>query len=205
MGVAAARREAYTAAPDLRLSPQIGEVGVRSCASWAVRTALLVGVLLVSGGSTAAAAIPTFDPSLARLSDAAIQPSGPAPPSSSHHGPTEGHLPPTQQELEVVGALEPTGAFGDVLPGQIADLAVHEGYAYLNSWDNPNCERGGTYIADIRDPSQPREVGFIPAQFPYYHGEGAHVVSVNTPAFQGDVLAVNNETYGDNVGTGACL
>src|SRR5918992_241506 len=143
MGVAAARREAYTAAPDLRLSPQIGEVGVRSCASWAVRTALLVGVLLVSGGSTAAAAIPTFDPSLPRLSDAAIQPSGPAPPSSSHHGPTEGHLPPTQQELEVVG--------------------------------------------------------FIPAQFPYYHGEGAHVVSVNTPQFQGDILAVNNETYGSNL------
>jgi hypothetical protein len=99
----------------------------------------------------------------------------------------------------VVGALEPTGAFGDVLPGQIADLAVHEGYAYLNSWDNPNCERGGTYIADIRDPSQPREVGFIPAQFPYYHGEGAHVVSVNTPQFQGDILAVNNETYGSNL------
>jgi hypothetical protein len=100
----------------------------------------------------------------------------------------------------VVGKLEPTGTFGDVEPGQIADLAVHKGWAYLNSWDDPECQRGGTYVADIRNPAAPREAAFIPAQFPYHHGEGAHVVSLNTPAFQGDVLAVNNETYGDNVG-----
>ena len=111
-----------------------------------------------------------------------------------------GHLPAKQEDLELVSRLELTGAFGDVQPGQIADVAVHKGYAYLNSWDNPDCERGGTYVVDIRNPAAPREAGFIPAQFPYYHGEGAHVVSINTPAFQGDVLAVNNETYGSNLG-----
>jgi Ca2+-binding RTX toxin-like protein len=103
----------------------------------------------------------------------------------------------------VVGKLEPTGTFGDVEPGQIADLAVHKGWAYPNSWDDPECQRGGTYVADIRNPAAPREVAFIPAQFPYHHGEGAHVVSLNTPAFQGDVLAVNNETYGDNLALAA--
>jgi RTX calcium-binding nonapeptide repeat (4 copies)/PA domain/LVIVD repeat len=170
------------------------------CASWAVRAALLAGVLLVTGGSAAVAAIPPgFDSSLPRASDAGTEPA-PGTLPFNHHGPPEGHLPATQQELELVSRLEPTGAFGDVEPGQLADVAVHKGYAYLNSWDDQQCQRGGTYVIDIRNPAAPREAGFIPAQFPYYHGEGAHVVSINTPAFQGDVLAVNNETYGDNVG-----
>ena len=167
----------------------------------AVRAALIGGLLLLSGGSVASAAIPPgFDPSLPNVSDGPGGGSEQGAPSPIHHGPAEGHLPPTQENLELVGRLSPTGAFGDVEPGQLADVAVHKGYAYLNSWDDPQCERGGTYVIDIRNPAAPREVAFIPARFPYYHGEGAHVVSVNTPAFQGDVLAVNNETYGSNVG-----
>ena len=101
--------------------------------------------------------------------------------------------------MQLVGELSPTGEFGDVLPGQIADLAVHKGYAYLNSWDSPVCERGGTYVMDIRNPANPLEVGFIPALPDYHHGEGAQVVTLDTPQFQGDVLAVSNETYGFNV------
>jgi hypothetical protein len=167
----------------------------------AVRAALIGGLLLLLGGSVASAAIPpVYDPSLPSVSDGPGGGSEQGAPSPIHHGPADGHLPPTQQELELVSRIEPTGAFGDVEPGQIADVAVHKGYAYLNSWDDPQCERGGTYVIDIRNPAAPREVAFIPAQFPYYHGEGAHVVSINTPAFQGDVLAVNNETYGSNVG-----
>ena len=83
--------------------------------------------------------------------------------------------------------------------GQIADLAVHKGYAYLNSWDDPDCRGGGTYVVDIRNPAQPQQVGFIPAPANYYHGEGAHVVSIDTPQFRGDILAVNDETYGSNL------
>ena len=139
-----------------------------------------------------------------QLSDSRAGAANAPPPSSSHHGPTAGHLPPKQENLQVVGSLEPTGQFGEILEGQIADVAVHKGYAYLNSWDNADCERGGTYVVDIRNPSQPREAGFIPAPFPYYHGEGAHVVSINTPAFQGDLLAVNDETYGSNLVAGPC-
>ena len=89
-------------------------------------------------------------------------------------------------------------------PGQIADVAVHKGYAYLNSWDSPTCAGGGTFVVDIRNPAQPKQVAFIPALAPYYHGEGAHVISVDTPQFTGDLLAVNNETYGSNV-AGAVL
>ena len=102
-----------------------------------------------------------------------------------------------------MGRLEPKAAFGDIVPGQIADLTVHKGFAYLNSWDSADCTRGGTHVVDIRNPAAPAEVGFIPAPADYYHGEGAHAISINTPAFQGDILAVNDETYGSNI-LGAC-
>ncbi len=115
------------------------------------------------------------------------------PGSARHHDGLADHLPPVQQELDLVGELEVSGEFGDVVPGQIADLAVHKGFAYLNSWDEPSCTRGGTFIADLDNPAAPEEIGFIPAQPGYYHGEGAHVVSIDTPQFTGDLLAVNDE------------
>ncbi len=110
----------------------------------------------------------------------------------AHHGGPE-HVPAKQVNMELVGELEPTIAQGPIVPGQFADLAVHGDYAYLNSWDEPSCTKGGTYIADISDPANPVEAGFIPAVDGYYHGEGAHVVSIDTPQFTGDLLAVNNE------------
>ena len=105
------------------------------------------------------------------------------------------NLPGKAENMEVVGDFQIPG----VREGQIADVAVHEGYAYLNSWDDPNCEGGGTYIVDIRNPEEPEQVGFLPAPEHYYHGEGAHVVSIDVPGFKGDVLAVNDETYGSNL------
>ena len=117
------------------------------------------------------------------------------------HGDLFGHLPPTQQNVELVGKVNlihpATGQ--PVLDGQVADVAVHKGYAYLNSWDSTTCTGGGTFVVDIRNPAAPRQVSFIPAPAPYYHGEGAHVISVDTPQFKGDLLAVNDETYGSNV------
>ena len=113
------------------------------------------------------------------------------------HGATDGHLPGSSSNVQRVSKLELTGHFGDVVPGQIADLAVYKDFAYLNSWNEDTCTRGGTYVADIRDPKRPKEVAFIPALAKNYHGEGAHVISVDTRSFTGDLLAVNNETCGD--------
>jgi hypothetical protein len=127
---------------------------------------------------------------------AAAQPPTVAP---GQHGPLPGHLPPTRQELEVVGQLELTRQFGDIVEGQIADLSVYKGFAYLNSWDEPSCTRGGTYVADIRNPGQPAEIEFIPARRGYYHGEGAHVVTLDTPQFKGDLLAVNDEACSNDL------
>jgi Ca2+-binding RTX toxin-like protein len=115
--------------------------------------------------------------------------------SAAEPPPDPTNLPGKQENLEVVGRLQIPG----VRLGQIADLAVHKGFAYLNSWDDAQCRDGGTYVVDIRTPSNPQLVTFIPANQPYYHGEGAHVISMNTPAFQGDILAVNNETFGSNL------
>lgn len=122
-----------------------------------------------------------------------------------HHGGPVDHLPGVQKNMELVGELNlispSTG--NPVHPGQVADVAVHKGYAYLNSWDSATCADGGTWVVDIRDPAHPKQVAFIPATAPFYHGEGAHVISVDTPQFKGDLLAVNDETYGSNV-AGAC-
>jgi hypothetical protein len=112
---------------------------------------------------------------------------------SKQHGSPVGHLPSARENVDLVGKLEPTGQFGQIVPEQIADLTVHEGFAYLNSWAEPTCTKGGVYVVDIRDPTNPREVGFIPARPGAFHGEGAQVLSIDTPSFTGDVLAVNNE------------
>jgi hypothetical protein len=107
-------------------------------------------------------------------------------------------LPPAAENLELVGELSPQH-FGRLRNGEIADLAVHKGYAYLNSWDSTACNRGGVYVVDIRDPAHPEEVSYIPPIQPFYHGEGAHAISMDTPQFKGDLLAVNDETWGSNL------
>jgi hypothetical protein len=116
---------------------------------------------------------------------------------SKQHGSPIGHLPSARENVEVVSKLEPTRQFGQIVPEQIADVTVHEGFAYLNSWADPTCTKGGVYVVDIRNPANPQEVGFIPALPGAYHGEGSQVLSINTPSFQGDVLAVNNEGCSD--------
>jgi Bacterial Ig domain/RTX calcium-binding nonapeptide repeat (4 copies)/PA domain/LVIVD repeat len=124
--------------------------------------------------------------------------------SAAQHDGTDAHLPQVQENIDLVGELEmdtpagvrsPETADVRVLPGQIADVAVHKNFAYLNSWDEPTCRRGGTFIVDISNPAAPQQTGFLPALEGRYHGEGAHAVTLNTPAFQGDLLAVNNEPY----------
>ena len=114
---------------------------------------------------------------------------------SGQHGGNSGHLPARRENFDFVSKLKLTGKFGDVTPESIADVAVHKGFAYLNSWNEPTCTRGGTYIVDIRDPAAPKEIGFVAAPARSIHGEGAHVVT-----YKGrDILAVNNEpcTFAD--------
>ena len=107
-------------------------------------------------------------------------------------------LPAARENFEVVSSLNPQ-KFGGVRTGEIADVAVHKGFAYLNSWDNEFCDRGGVYIADVRNPATPKEIGYIEPLPGFYHGEGAQAIEVTVPGFNGDILAVNNEAFGSNV------
>jgi hypothetical protein len=110
--------------------------------------------------------------------------------------PSPSNLPGKQENMQVVGTFQ----VPNVKLGQIADVAVHKGFAYLNSWDDPDCQGGGTYVVDIRNPASPQQVSFIPAPTDYYHGEGAHVVTIEVPGQpKRDILAVNDETYGSNL------
>jgi hypothetical protein len=115
----------------------------------------------------------------------------------AQHGSAAGHLPGSSANVELVGKLEPTSPFGPIVEGQIADVGVFKDFAYLNSWNEPTCSKGGAYVADISNPTKPSQVGFIPALPSNYHGEGAQGISMSTRAFTGDVIAVNNETCAD--------
>jgi hypothetical protein len=103
------------------------------------------------------------------------------------HGQPGGHLPGSSANVELIAELEPTDEFGPIVPGQIADLAVYKDFAYLNSWNEETCTKGGVYVIDIRDPRNPTEVDFIPAVPGNFHGEGADVLTVNTKTFKGDL------------------
>ena len=108
--------------------------------------------------------------------------------TSLQHGGPGGHLPASSLNVELVGQVTVSG----IVPGRIADVGVLGNYAYLAAFNQP-CGQGGVYIVDISDPSKPTEVGFIPTASGSFVGEGVQAISLNTPAFKGDILVINNE------------
>jgi hypothetical protein len=146
------------------------------------RAAIAAALIVVPSSGVAVAHIPEREGTASDVSPVAVHGGG-------QHGSPGGHLPARRENYQLVSKLELTRQFGDVAPEQIADVAVHKGFAYLNSWNEPSCTRGGTYVADIRDPANPREIGFLPAPPRSIHGEGAHVVTYNGR----DIFVANNE------------
>ena len=129
-------------------------------------------------------------------------PSGDSSYFSAQHGGSDLHLPATRKNVRMLSKFEPTTPFGPIVEGQIADLSIYKETAFLNSWSEQTCTKGGVYTVDISDPEAPSQRGFIPALPGNYHGEGAHVISVDTKSFTGDLLAVNNEFCTDNPASG---
>jgi hypothetical protein len=160
-----------------------------------VPVALATAALLLVAAATAAAAPERKSPDRAPFTTTGAEDTAPSLFSGGghQHGQPGGHLPGSSSNVELIGELEPTVPFGPIVPGQIADLAVYKGFAYLNSWNEPTCTKGGFYAVDIRDPRHPRQVAFERALTGNYHGEGAQAITVDTKTFKGDVLAVNNE------------
>jgi hypothetical protein len=113
---------------------------------------------------------------------------------SHQHGPSSGHLPPTQENVALIGKQKVT-----TKADRISDLAVLGDYAYLGQWfaglPSPQC-RGGAHVVDISNPSDPEKVGFLRSHQDTYATEGVQALHVDTPAFTGDLLVISNETCG---------
>jgi hypothetical protein len=110
------------------------------------------------------------------------------------HGPSSGHLPPTQENVSVVGKAKLT-----VITDRLSDVAVLGDYAYVGVWaaglPSPRC-RGGVIVVDISDPTDPEKVGYLRSHQDTYATEGIQALHVDTPDFTGDLLAVSNEDCG---------
>ena len=115
------------------------------------------------------------------------------------HGGDEGHLPSgSSDNIELVSKL----SLKNVVAGKIADVGVHEGFAYLAAWGVVTCKYNGVHVVDIQDPEAPKEVAFIGAKEGSYPGEGVQALSISTPSFNGDILVTNNETCNPKTGFG---
>jgi hypothetical protein len=113
---------------------------------------------------------------------------------SHQHGPSSGHLPPTQENVAVLGKTKLT-----TKADRISDVAVLGDYAYLGQWaaglPSPQC-RGGAHVVDISNPSDPEKVGFLRSHQDTYATEGVHALHLDTADFTGDLLVVSNESCG---------
>ena len=123
----------------------------------------------------------------------------------AHHGPTSGHLPPTQANVDLVSRLQ----VSPIAPGWVADVATYRDTAFLAGWA-PMCDdarvgnRGGFWSIDIRNPAAPRQLAFVQSPPGTYLTEGMHAMRLTLPSFTGDVLIVSQEICGDaeDVGRG---
>ncbi len=157
--------------------------------------AFLLAVALVSWNAALAAADPTEGPDSSATNGVIDNARESDPVHTDQHGGPGGHLPATSKNVELVGKLR----VHDAAEGIVADVGTLRGYAYLAQY-SPGCAAdgaGGAYVVDISNPASPKEVGFIPAHQGSYVGEGVHAIHVDTPAFTGDVLALNNEICAD--------
>jgi hypothetical protein len=147
-------------------------------------------------GTSAAAAHP------ARTDDGIID-SGLDVHGSTHlqHGTDVGHISVANYGVELVSKLNLTSVVG-----RVADVGVHNGFAYLGAFRTDACAGneggsepdGGVYVVDIRDPANPTKVGFIPIHQDSYAGEGIQAISMSTAKFSGDILVINAEACGKN-------
>jgi hypothetical protein len=110
------------------------------------------------------------------------------------HGPMEGHLPPVNRNVRLVGKAAVTNPSG--LSGRIADVSAYGKFAYLTAFRDPVCTRTGAHVIDISDPANPREVesAFMPTAEGNYAGEGSQTLAMDTAHFKGVIFLHQNET-----------
>ena len=156
---------------------------------WTRFVVVVVGLLIVASVATAASPAPDGGVTVA---DGAHD--------THQHGSNDGHLNPegAKVNVELVSKLK----LKNVVPEKIADVGVHNGYAYLAAWGVVTCKYNGVHVVDIRTPSSPKEVAFIGSKEGSYPGEGVQALHIDTPAFNGDILVTNNEKCKEPAGFG---
>ncbi|MDP4505436.1 PA domain-containing protein [Nonomuraea turcica] len=160
------------------------------------------GRLAVAAAIAAAATLASLAPSAfahdgATSSDGAID-NAKITHNHHQHGGDHGHLPASSANVELISKL----ALKNVEPEKIADVGVFKGYAYLAAWGGATCKYNGVHVVDIKNPVQPKEVAFIVAKEGSAPGEGVQALSIDTPAFNGDILVTNNEVCKGHTGVG---
>ena len=149
----------------------------------------LLAVSLILGTAAAAQPAPPEQPQRSSVDEVVDTPLEADEAKRHQHGGSEGHLPGSIQNVELVGQVR----VHDAAPGRIADVGALGNYAYLAAFDEPECREGGVYVIDISDPRSPKEVNFIPTAEGSFVGEGVQALRLRTPFFGGDLLVHNNE------------
>jgi hypothetical protein len=108
------------------------------------------------------------------------------------HGPSDGHLPASQENVDLLGKLKLTNAVGDVSDVSATQAPNGKWYAYVGDW-GAKCSTGGVNVVDISDPANPEKVRFINSSGSGYITEGVQALHIETTAYSGDILVVSNE------------
>ncbi|MBA2724657.1 MAG: hypothetical protein H0U53_01595, partial [Actinobacteria bacterium] len=112
-----------------------------------------------------------------------------APPDATHEL-QSGHLPDGSNNMKLVGKVKLGGT------KELTDVDVKGGYAYVGTDYELCTESGGSgngvFVVDVRRPSNPKQVGFIPGAARV--GEGVHAFNAKSRKFDGRLLVWSNET-----------
>jgi len=81
------------------------------------------------------------------------------------------------------------------VPGGLnGDVYSHHGFAYVGTWSGP-CPGTGVKIFDVNDPAHPVRIAAA-ASYPNTSAEDMQVLTVDTAAFSGDLLAIGLQDCG---------
>jgi hypothetical protein len=116
---------------------------------------------------------------------------------SQQHGPSSDHLPAVNENVDVIGKRRLINR-----SDKISDVAVLGNYAYLGEWSGglttAAC-RGGVFVVDISNPSNPQKVNFLPSHRGTYATEGVQALTINKgEPDEYDLLVVSNEACRPN-------
>src|ERR671919_264140 len=94
------------------------------------------------------------------------------------HGPMTGHLPPVQENVELLGKLKLTNFADDV-----SDVSALGNFAYVGDWGlGGQCSTGGVHVADISDPPHPVKGKFLkPGGWGYQNKGGITIYDISDP------------------------